>query len=219
MTVSDFVDQKLKVSGKVALITFDDGYLDTLVTAAPALAERSLASTVYITSGFLKGRGEQLPGPPDPMMTWPQLNELEAFEIEIGAHSHSHRHMDTLSRAAINDELTRPKAMIEGQLGHAIRSFAYPHGYCGPRVRRLTKAAGYESAAGVRNLFSHTDDDNYNIARLTITNNTSAFDVEQWLDGSGSTIAASKEALKTTGWRMYRRSKAILTRTPGSDYT
>jgi peptidoglycan/xylan/chitin deacetylase (PgdA/CDA1 family) len=40
------------------LVTFDDGYRDTLTAAAPALAERGMTSTAYITTGVV---GEKSP--------------------------------------------------------------------------------------------------------------------------------------------------------------
>ena len=36
-------------------VVFDDGFKDTLTTAAPILAERSIPFTVFVTAGFVKG--------------------------------------------------------------------------------------------------------------------------------------------------------------------
>ena len=218
LTVSQLIDAMPDIEDDVVVITFDDGYLNTLDTAAPALAKRGLAFTVYVTSGLLGGKGKRAPGPSDPMMDWSQLEELESMGAEMGAHSHTHPYMDTLDNAALIDELRRPKAMLEDQLGHPIRSFAYPHGYCGPRVRQATRAEGYDSGAGVRNALSHPGDDPFNIARLTVTSRTTAVEVEKWLSGTGAPLATANEALTTTGSRWFRRTKALMTGRPGSKY-
>lgn len=215
LTVTEYVQALPDVDDNVALVTFDDGYLDFATNAAPIMAERGISSTVYVTTGFLAGNVGR---PADPMMEWSQLRELEAMGVEVGAHSHSHFQMDTLSNDQMLDELTKPKDLLEQATGKRVETFAYPHGYNGPRVRKLTKKAGYSSGAGVRNAFSHAQDDVFNLARLTVMSDTPLSTIESWLDGKGAEVAATGEAFKTKGWRTYRRAKALASRSPGSDY-
>jgi peptidoglycan/xylan/chitin deacetylase (PgdA/CDA1 family) len=205
------------VSPRTAVITFDDGYKDFADNALPALQLHAYPSTMYLTTGFLAGGKlhHKEPGPPDPMLNWAQLPELVASGIEIGAHSHSHPQMDTLTAAQIRRETHLPKALLEDALGVGIRSFAYPHGYNGPRVQRFTKDAGYDNAAGVRNAFTHSNYDPFNVARLTLQSHHSLDTFRNWLRGSEAPTDARGESLKTKLWRDYRRGKAILRRQPG----
>jgi peptidoglycan/xylan/chitin deacetylase (PgdA/CDA1 family) len=200
------------------VITFDDGYGDFADAALPALRERSLACSLFLTTGWLEGGGSRAPGPTDPMLSWSQLPELEEAGVELGAHSHSHPQMDTLDGAALRDELVRPRELLENVLGRPVDLFAYPHGYNGPRVRRATRTAGYRAAAAVRNALHPSGGDRFAVSRLMITCATTARDVARWLDGDGIAVATPREALATRGWRAYRRGRAVLRRAPGSDY-
>jgi peptidoglycan/xylan/chitin deacetylase (PgdA/CDA1 family) len=222
MTVSDYLDARnagtLPTDKQVVLITFDDGYLDFVETCLPLLAARNLPSTMYITTGWMSDTSSRQAGPADPMMAFAQLADLESANVEIGAHSHAHHQMDTLSAKHSYDELTRSKFLLEDKLGHGIRSFAYPHGYNSHRIRKQVLQAGYDSATAVRNALSPQSDNPLRLARLMLMNDTSVADVEQWLDGHLAPTASRFESPKTTGWRAYRRTRAVLTGKPGSAY-
>ncbi len=205
-------------TAKPAVVTFDDGYADFMTAAAPALLSRKIPATIYLTTGWLEGRTQRAAGPSDAMLHWSQLDEVAGLGFEIGAHSHSHFQMDTLTTTQTRDELSKSKDLLEATLGHDIRSFAYPHGYNGPHVKKLTLEAGYESAAGVRMALSHFNDDKLNMARLMLGSDTSLERFNQWLGGIDTPVASSEESVMTKGWRYFRRTKAVVTRQPGSVY-
>lgn len=222
MTVSDYMDARnsgtLPSDKRVALITFDDGYLDFVETCVPKLMERGLPSTMYITTGWMNDTKDRAAGPEDPMMSFSQLRDLEGAQVEIGAHSHAHFQMDTLSASHSYAELTRSKEMLEDALGHGIRSFAYPHGYNSHRIRRQVREAGYDSATAVRNALSPIEDNPLRLARLMLMRDTTQEQFERWLDLHATPVASQSESIQTTGWRVYRRAKALVTRKPGSAY-
>jgi peptidoglycan/xylan/chitin deacetylase (PgdA/CDA1 family) len=200
------------------VITFDDGYADFAESALPALRARTLASTLFLTTGWLAGGPSREPGPSDRMLSWAQLPDLLACGVELGAHSHRHPQMDTLPDAALRDELVIPKDRLEQALGRAVDLFAYPHGYSGPRVQRAARASGYRAAAGVRNALHRPGEDAFAVSRLMVTSRTTAQDIARWLDGIGVPVAGERESWATRGWRAYRRTKAVLRRSPGTDY-
>jgi peptidoglycan/xylan/chitin deacetylase (PgdA/CDA1 family) len=200
------------------VLTFDDGYADFADNVAPALSARALASTLYLTTGWLEGAGPREPGPSDRMLSMDQLPDLLAAGVELGAHSHSHPHMDTLPPAPLRDELRRPKQMLEDALGQPVTTFAYPHGYNGPRVRRATQEAGYANAAAVRDALHGAGEDRFAVSRLMLTNSTTPAAVAAWLDGRGPVSASGAESWPTRGWRAYRRGRAIASRTPVNVY-
>jgi peptidoglycan/xylan/chitin deacetylase (PgdA/CDA1 family) len=203
---------------RLAVLTFDDGFADFAEHALPAMVARGLPSTLYVTTGWLADAPHREPGPTDRMLAWAQLPELVEQGVELGAHSHSHPQMDTLPTAAVRDELRRPKEELEDALGTPVRSFAYPHGYHGPRVRRLAELAGYRSAAAVRNCLTSPRDDPFSVSRLTVLRTTSPAQFASWLTGTGEALGARPEALRTKGWRAYRRARAVVQRRPGSDF-
>ncbi len=203
--------------GKVAVLTFDDGFADFATAALPALRERSLVSTLYLTTGWLDGVRDRHPGPSDPMLSLTELPDLLHQGVELGAHSHSHPEMDTLGDAALREELVRPKEILEDVLGHPVTTFAYPHGYNGPRVRRATRAAGYDNACGVRNALHCAGEDTFGISRLMLRSTTTLDELTGWLEAV-ECAPLVREAWQTRGWRAYRRSRALITGRPGSAY-
>jgi len=212
VTVSEYVelfDHDPSRLRETVVITFDDGFEDNLTVAAPLLAERQLPATVYATSGFLAGpTGTSAFRTPGRMIAWHDLAKLEAAGIEIGAHGHSHRALDVLTRAEADEEIALSKQLLEGALGHPVASFAYPHGYANRWTKDAVRRCGFRSACGVRNAFSHPGDDRWFLARLTVTATTSTAQVGSWLKGSGAPTAGRREALRTTAWREARRARA-----------
>jgi peptidoglycan/xylan/chitin deacetylase (PgdA/CDA1 family) len=188
------------------VITFDDGFADTLEVALPKLSTRSLTATVYLTTGYLSGKGRQhYPTMPGRMLSWRQIPELENAGLEIGAHAETHRQLDILPLALAREEVHRSKELLETALDHSIRSFAYPHGYANSVLRREVRAAGFDSACGVRNAISHPLDDRWQLARLVVRSNTPLERVASWLRGTGAPVAGPGETLQTSLWRQARR--------------
>lgn len=191
------------------VITFDDGFEDNLAVAAPMLASRGLPATVFVTTGYLPGCpvAGLIPAP-GPMIPYDRLTELETFGIEVGSHAHSHRQLDVLPKDEAGTEIRLGKELLERALGHPVASFAYPHGYAGRSLQREVRRSGFSSACGVRNAFSHVDDNKWLLARLTVLDSTTHAQVAEWLDGAGAPIASRHEHLRTKAWRMTRRLRA-----------
>jgi peptidoglycan/xylan/chitin deacetylase (PgdA/CDA1 family) len=214
LTISDLV-QRLSTGTPLPErpvgVTFDDGFADFWTEAAPVMAERSIANTLYVTTGALLPRigTEQLRLQPAPMLQWSQLAELEAMGTEIGGHSHTHPELDTLTAPRARDEVVQPKEILEGVLGHPVHSFAYPHGYSGPRLRRLVVEAGYRSACGVRDAFSSAHDNPFSLARIIVRPDATREDVRSWLHGVGAASRGSDEWYRTKLWRWFRRGRAV----------
>jgi peptidoglycan/xylan/chitin deacetylase (PgdA/CDA1 family) len=191
------------------VVTVDDGFADLPGFTAPALAERGLTGTAYLTTGAL-ARDPGCLLPPAPMMTLRQVKEVADCGLEIGAHTVTHPQLDTLSAGRVLRELQTPKAVLEDLLGEPVPAFAYPHGYNSPAVRRLVRAAGYSSATAVRNALSSTRDDPFRIARLMLKSTDTTAELAFWLEGLGAPVAPCPDRLRTVGWRVYRRSLALL---------
>ncbi|MGN6754314.1 MAG: polysaccharide deacetylase family protein [Intrasporangium sp.] len=192
------------------VVTFDDGFADTLTAAAPVLHRHHVRSTIYLTTGFIDGVS---PGG-DRMLDWAQARELADRGHEIGAHSVTHPQLDQLSRARARHEIQSSREMLQERLDVLVRSFAYPHGYSSPAVRRQVMEAGYDSACSVKNVVSGASDTPFSISRLTVTADLSDDTVRRWLDGSAPTRRRD-ERLLTKGWRSYRRLRHIATLSGG----
>jgi peptidoglycan/xylan/chitin deacetylase (PgdA/CDA1 family) len=205
-------------AGRIVALTFDDGYADYATAALPELTARAMPSTLYVTTGWLCDAERREPGPTDAMLSWKQLPDLVEQDVEIGAHSHSHPELDTLSVRRLRSELHLPKQLLEDALGAPVDGFAYPHGYNGPRVRRLTAEAGYASAVSVHNARHHKGENAYDRSRLIVTNRMTLDELARWLEGPDDRLRTG-DSLATRGWRAYRRGKALLRGRPGSAYS
>jgi peptidoglycan/xylan/chitin deacetylase (PgdA/CDA1 family) len=192
------------------VITVDDGFADFADIAMPALAERKLPSTLYVTTGSLAGQSWECVLPPADMLRAVDLPDLEAAGVEIGAHSHTHRQLDLLSERAAAYELSRSHDLLAETLGHPIRSFAYPHGYWRARVRQLVGAAGFDSACAVGNSLCSAHDHPLALSRLMIRADTDASVIAAWLDGSGARVLLPRHRALAYGWRQYRRAQPLL---------
>lgn len=206
LTVSEYVARCTAgeaLPERPVLITFDDGFADFHSNAFPQLAERQFVSTMYVTTGAIAGRAAF--APLQPMLSPSQIRELDSAGVEIGAHSHTHPQLDTISHRRVRDELRMSKEILENVLGHEVPSFAYPHGYSTRAVRSLVPEAGFMSACAVRNAFSCVDDDRFALARLTIESDTPDELLQLWLAREGAPIRQGA-AYRARLWRAYRRA-------------
>jgi peptidoglycan/xylan/chitin deacetylase (PgdA/CDA1 family) len=195
------------------VITFDDGFADFRECALPALRRAGIPVTLFVTTGFLDGfsDGAGVTRPPGPWLNATELADLRGERVEIGAHSHSHPYLDTLPTEAARTEIARSKEVLEDLLAVPVPSFAYPHGYHSPVVRRLALECGFASACAVKNALSSDADDRFSLARLTVRSTTTLAELEAWLDGRGAPIAPARERALTRAWRAYRRGRALVT--------
>src|SRR5205823_9274749 len=222
LTVSELVDRRTRgelLPPRLVVITFDDGFADTLDVAAPRLWSRGLVATVYLTTGYLAGGTRRSsPRAPGAMVPWERLPELEAGGLELGAHTHCHPQLDVLPCREAAAEVRTSRILLETSLCHPIRSFAYPHGYASPWLRAEVRRAGFESACGVRDALSHDADDRWCIARLSVRATTPVERIAAWLRGEGAPLAGP-ERIRTRAWRGVRRMRHLASSHGGSQRT
>ncbi len=178
-------------------ITFDDFYDDT-PSAVEALCARGLCASVFVTTGKIET---------EPVLWHDGLLQLAALPrlVEIGAHSVTHPHLDELSVTEIQTEVRDSKHQLEHLVQKPVDTFAYPYGAYDQRVRDAVIAAGFTSAAAVKNALSHRGDDPWAIARWSVESATSAGRIAQVLDGRNVPRAWRGERLRTRGYRVVRR--------------
>ena len=88
--------------GRVAIITFDDGYLDNLELALPALREHGFSATCYLVAehigGFNAWDSEKL-RVRKPLMDLPRIRDWLAGGMKIGSHTLTHPHLTRIEPA------------------------------------------------------------------------------------------------------------------------
>ena len=143
-----------------AMITFDDGYDDNAVNAAPILGRFGFPSTVFVSPLQIGTPG---------FMTWDQVRGAQAQGMTIGSHTLHHTYLPPLSEAQVKRELTESKQLIEQQIGRPVHWLSYPIGGYTPTITRLAEAAGYRAAFTTNRGVSKRTTDRFAVRRIKVT--------------------------------------------------
>ena len=140
--------------GLQVALTFDDGYRDTLTTAAPLLAELGMPFTVFVVPDYV------MSGHPA-YLTAVQLRELAAMRgCQIGSHGLPHARLTELDDGALMRELSESRRWLEACVSRPVTALAYPHGSVNPRVMAAAARCGYTigvcSRAGINRVADHS---------------------------------------------------------------
>jgi peptidoglycan/xylan/chitin deacetylase (PgdA/CDA1 family) len=82
-------------------------------------------------------------------MTWDQIREVDRGGLTVGAHTHTHRVLGTLTPDQQREELRQSLAILELELGREVRTLAYPVGeerHVTAETRGLAAECGFEIA-------------------------------------------------------------------------
>lgn len=130
-----------KSYGAKAAMTFDDGLLDAYTIAYPAMKERNIPFTLFVTSRWVGREG---------YLSLAQLRELHLDPLcTIGVHGTEHRVLTRATEAERREEIFSSKDELEQMLGDKCEIFAYSHGSYDPGVLELMRQAGYKAACAV----------------------------------------------------------------------
>jgi len=189
---------------KPVVLTFDDGFLDFYTTALPILQQHNATASLFIPTAYLDGTSRWLQSLGEgtrPIISRRQLLEIADAGVDCGAHTHSHCHLDTVTAAQGRAELAQSKEILEQIIGRTVTTFAYPYGHHHAEARQWVMDAGFRAACAVRNAISHSDDDLFALARITITDQTNVGRLAALLAGL---LARPGVKLTTRLWRQAR---------------
>ena len=151
VTLSEF--HSLLAEGKpiapnAILITFDDGYEDNLLWAAPLLKKYGFSGVIFAVSDFIGKTTAELWPNGDPanygkFLDASQIRTLHDCGIEFGSHTATHPLLTTLASERQEQELTESKRGLEALVKAPVLSIAYPGGDFDEVTERCTRAAGY----------------------------------------------------------------------------
>ena len=161
VSLSEAVERLLagRVHGREVVVTFDDGFRNQAVNAAPLLAERGFRACFFLVTGLVgAGAAEadriarerlHLPRPVEPI-TWDDAAALLELEHEVGSHTRGHPDLTALGADELDEELRASRDELERRLGTAPAHFTAPYGdprRFSPAVSDAAPRAGYAGCA------------------------------------------------------------------------
>jgi peptidoglycan/xylan/chitin deacetylase (PgdA/CDA1 family) len=193
---------------KLIAVTFDDGYRDFLTAGIPALETAGATATLYASVGHLGGHADWLGGFSadfGPLMSWAELAEVADAGVEIGNHSLIHHPLDVLPPAQMHVEIVRSHDELEQRMRRTVRSFAYPHGYHGRRVRDVVRDAGHDNATEVGRRLHRPGEKRFAVPRLQPTPDHTGADLVALVADGGPQLIPHVKRLAQPAWRVARR--------------
>ena len=129
------------LSGKIVVLTFDDGFRNFYTEAFPVLSDHNFRATVFLVTDFCGGHNDWSGNPKElprsELLDWKEIRELDETGIEFGSHTKTHPDLTRLSTNDMTTEMLDSKAKISYALGRDVSTFAYPYGRSNVEVRRI----------------------------------------------------------------------------------
>jgi peptidoglycan/xylan/chitin deacetylase (PgdA/CDA1 family) len=160
-----------KVRSNLVILTFDDGYVDTLTQAAPLLARFGFGATCYLVSdrlGDCSRWDDTRTGERKSLMSTEQVSAWLAAGMEIASHSRTHPMLHLVPDSEAETEIRDSRSALQATFGTTIEHFAYPFGGFSSRTVELVRRAGYRSAATIHPGIASNRDDPHLLPRVLI---------------------------------------------------
>jgi peptidoglycan/xylan/chitin deacetylase (PgdA/CDA1 family) len=158
------------------VITVDDGTADWPDVLMPALVERGLPATFYVSTDFVE-RQRPFPDTGAPV-SWDGLGDMLSTGLAtIGSHTHTHRVMHELAEHEARQEVDRSIELIEDRLGVTPRHFAYPKAVGPSAAAEVVVRRRFDSAVLAGNRPNRPGDDVHRLGRhaLTVADDETSF--------------------------------------------
>lgn len=189
-TMGELVATPEKWTGRTAVITFDDGYVDNLA-AWEELQKRGMRATWFLVSGSMGKEPDWSSDgrPAGRLLNRGELLAMQASGMEIGSHTAHHVRLTQADDHLLNVELSESKATLEDALGHEVSSFAYPYGAWDARCAKAVHETGYRAACTTRTGWALRDGDPRLLRRLTMANTDTASSLARKLYFGGNDVS------------------------------
>ena len=191
------------------VLSFDDGTADWPDVVLPALVERGLPATFYVSTSFVDG-GSPFPDGGRPV-SWAGLADMAASGFaSIGSHTHTHRVLAGASATDAADEIARSVGLLEERLGRPCQHFAYPKAIAPSPAAEVVVRRHFMTAAlagNVLNVAGATDLHRLGRHALTVADDDASFRrktaggmrLEGWLRAHrDATVARTRAAIAST---------------------
>jgi peptidoglycan/xylan/chitin deacetylase (PgdA/CDA1 family) len=204
----DAWDHGFTRSGRAVVITFDDGFRDSVRFALPILARHGFRATFYLVAGLIGDVSRwtaATSGTTFPLVDWAGAQALLAAGMACGAHSLTHPPLADRTPEVWREELVTSKRVLEERLGREIGHLAYPYGSVHRGVRDAAEAAGYRSACGTATALARPGDDRLLLPRVPVYGTDSLLDFAVRLRTSETARQALRRRAPRRALALYRK--------------
>jgi peptidoglycan/xylan/chitin deacetylase (PgdA/CDA1 family) len=146
------------------ILTFDDGWRESVDTAGPILESHGYQAMLFITTGLI-GRPH--------FLARSHIDRLPRHVFRIGSHGRSHRLLSQLAAYDIHQELAGSRAFLEDAIGCPVEALSVPGGAYDDRVRQIAAEVGYRFVFTSRVQANARGQDARAIGRIAIRQSTS----------------------------------------------
>ncbi|WP_414169184.1 polysaccharide deacetylase family protein [Streptoverticillium reticulum] len=131
------VARGMPLPANAVMLTFDDGYANTIATVLPVLERLGLPAVMAVCGGYLTGdRPRRVRHPVQEMADLDQVLQWAASGRAVAAHSYTHQRLTTVSDLTLAWQTAGDCEVLTELLGQVPRTFAYPYGAYDARVQR-----------------------------------------------------------------------------------
>ena len=182
----DCIRKRGPIPQKTAVITFDDGYKDNIVNAAPIMERQGLRATFFVTVDYIGGikRNPKRDWQRWECMGWTDLESLINRGHNIGSHSLHHIDLRGITEYERERELKVSKEQFGTSLNETVDLFSYPYGYFDEGLISVLKKEGYNAACTTVKGANDGSADLYRLRRIEITGRDTQDSFKKKLEGS-----------------------------------
>lgn len=162
--------------GKVAGITFDDGYLNNLQHALPVLARYGFSSTCYAVSSLLgktNAWDAHIGIAQTSLMNEAEIRQWIAGGQEIGSHTRNHINLLASADEECAAEILQGRRELEAVIELPVNHFCYPYGRYEDRHKAMVGDQAFLTATTTQRSRCHAGCDMLEIPRVPVLRSTS----------------------------------------------
>lgn len=185
----------LTLSQKVAVVTFDDGWLDNYIYVFPVIKKYKINATVFLITNRVENASENTVRIPSLIPTheelklliekgeshkvvlnWELIKEMsDSGLIEFYSHTKSHAKCNSLSEKELMEELKESQQIIEKKLGSPCPYFCWPYGKYNDLAVNVAKKIGYKAIFTTNHGVVETGSDPFAINRIIVKDSVAWF--------------------------------------------
>ncbi|MFR9753829.1 polysaccharide deacetylase family protein [Nocardia sp. 004] len=120
------------------LLTFDDGYTNTITTVLPVLEQHGLPAVMAVCGGYLTtDLPRRTPHVVDQMADLAEVRRWLETGRTVAAHSYTHQRLTTATDLGLSWQVLGDREALTELLGAPPATFVYPYGAYDLRVQRM----------------------------------------------------------------------------------